>query len=214
MHLWQSDYIGGEDAGYDVSKHGFFPGLSAVRPNPAGTSNEGWELSKSANADWGAPTRSKVRDSTTASKVASSTSSMAPRGVVPVLVSGPVFTVATPFKGQENEVDEAALAACLTFLKGRGVQNIVAGGASGESSSLTVMERQRVAAVCASVFPSATIANISAGSYADAVTLEQQAQWVGCTSTLLSAPLDSNNASEQEVEAFLGEVLALTPTEL
>ena len=134
---------------------------------------------------------------------------MAPRGVVPVLVSGPVFAVPTPFKGQE--VDEAALTASLAFLKGRGVQNIVAGGASGEFSSLTVMERQRVTAVCASVFPSATIANISAGSYADAVALEQQAQWVGCTSTLLSAPLDSNNASEQDVEAFLGEVLAVTP---
>lgn len=209
MHLWSSDYIGGDNDGYDISKRGFFPGLSAVRPKPAGTSNDGWEISTSENADWGAPTSSKVRSSTTASKVASSTSSMAPRGVVPALVSGPVFAVPTPFKGEEHQVDEGALTASLTFLKAGGVQNIIACGASGEFSSLTVMERQRVTAVCASVFPTATFANISAASCEDAVALEQQAQWVGCISTLLSAPLDSNNTSEQGVEAFLGEVLAL-----
>ena len=218
MHLWASDYMGGDDEGHDIAKHGLFSGFSAVRPHAAGTSDEGWELSKSGDANWGAPTPSKVRSSTssptrssirsssTASKVPPSTSSMVPRGVVPALLSGPVFSVPTPFKGEEQEVDEDALAASLTFLKARGVKNIIAGGTSGEFASLTVLERQRVTTVCASLFPAATIANISAGSCEDAVALAQRAQWAGCVSTLLSAPWDLT--TEEEVEVFLGEVLA------
>jgi len=217
MHLWQSDYAGGEDEGYDLANPR--PAFTFRAPGPAGTGDAGWELSSSKSA-WGAPRPSKMRE--TASKVApagaimpsaSRTSSMVPRGEVPTLVaplSGPVFAVLTPFTGEDLEVDDAALAASLAFMRDKGVKNVIAGGTTGEFSSLTFRERETVAAICAAVFPGATIANISAGSSRDSVALERQAQACGCAATMLAPPFFYAAASDQGIETFFSEVLAKT----
>ena len=209
MHLWASDFVGGDDdEGYDLAAPR--PPLSAVRPNPACTSDEGWELSSSGNA-WGAPTSSKLRSVDTSVRT-SPGSSMAPAGIIPTVVEqlkGPIFSVPTPFKGADQDVDEPALTASLTFMKSMGVANVIACDSIGECAGLTIAERQRVTAVCATVFPTSTMANISAGSYRDAVALERQAQWVGCTSILLAPPPYPSGLSQEGVEAFLSEVQPL-----
>lgn len=139
MHLWSSDFKGGEPE----------EGFSAEAPGPAGSGDAGWEISfepssgatKVSKARWpglciASPTvlcmvpasaspavrRPPAQSNGTGATSASmpSFSSMAPQGEIPTVVpplTGPCFAALTPFSGPECELDEAALAASLDFMK-------------------------------------------------------------------------------------------------
>lgn len=77
-------------------------------------------------------------------------------------VREPIFAVVTPFSPSAGlPVDTGALEELLAFVQQCGVRRIIAGGTTGEFSSLTLPERRRVLETCRKAFDGEVIAHVS-----------------------------------------------------
>ncbi|MES9829479.1 MAG: dihydrodipicolinate synthase family protein [Candidatus Thiodiazotropha sp.] len=102
-------------------------------------------------------------------------------------IDGPVFAVVTPFDSF-GRIDEGALIRNLDFLSRSGVRSIVVNGTTGEFSSLSSEERNRVVALCRSNYQGKIIAHISSCSYVDSNMMAESASDNGADALLLLPP--------------------------
>lgn len=79
----------------------------------------------------------------------------------------------------------------------QGVRNIVAGGTTGEFSSLTIAERRRLTELCASNFDGKTVAHVSSSCLQECLDLCSHAKEAGCAAVLLLPPFYFHGATSE-----------------
>ncbi|MBX9976724.1 MAG: 4-hydroxy-tetrahydrodipicolinate synthase [Alphaproteobacteria bacterium] len=101
---------------------------------------------------------------------------------------GSIVAVVTPFV--QGQVDVEAFKKLVQFHANEGSHGLVVGGSTGEGSMLTLDERhfllQTALQGAGSIFP--IIAGCSSGSTHECLVLIEQAQHLGCTAALVTAP--------------------------
>jgi len=102
---------------------------------------------------------------------------------------GVIPAITTPFD-EKLEVDHAALAKHCTWMLDSGCGGVVALGSLGEGATLTLPEKIQVLKTCVSAIEGRgpVVAGISALSTAEAVTLAETAEQIGCSGLMVLPP--------------------------
>lgn len=124
-------------------------------------------------------------------------------------IEGPIFAILTPFD-KKGDIDYGALQVYLSFLKDKGVKNIIANGTTGEFSSLSLEERMALTEFCRSNFDGTVINNISSCSTRECKRLMSHSREF-CDFFLLLPPFYYANVDDSGISEFFTEVLIDSP---
>jgi 4-hydroxy-tetrahydrodipicolinate synthase len=102
-------------------------------------------------------------------------------------ITGLVVPVLTPFT-EEDEVDEAALAAHLDFLANAGVRRILVNGTTGEFFSLTPEERKLTIALACQYFPGVVMCHCGHTAIKQTISEAQTAETYGADAIVALPP--------------------------
>lgn len=125
--------------------------------------------------------------------------------VTTIVPQGLIVPVATPFE-TDLAIAEQAYVTHLSWLSGKGVSRILAGGTTAEFFSLTLPERVSLLRLGREFFPGSIIFNISSDSVATTIDLARQAKRFGADSLICLPPYYYANAPEQGLINYFTEV--------
>jgi len=120
-------------------------------------------------------------------------------------IEGPIFAILTPFD-KNSDIDYGALQEYLSFLKDKGVKNIITNGTTGEFSSLAIEERMSLTEFCRSNFDGTVMNNISSCSTRECKNLMSHSREY-CDFFLLLPPFYYANVDDNGINEFFTEVL-------
>jgi len=124
-------------------------------------------------------------------------------------IEGPIFAILTPFD-KNSDIDYGALQVYLSFLKDKGVKNIITNGTTGEFSSLALEERMALTEFCRSNFDGTVVNNISSCSTRECKRLMSHSREY-CDFFLILPPFYYANVDDKGIYDFFTEVLIDSP---
>lgn len=124
-------------------------------------------------------------------------------------IDGPIFAILTPFD-KNGDIDYGALHDYVSFLKDKGVSNIITNGTTGEFPSLTTEERMALTGFCRRDFNGTIINNVSSCSARECKRLMNHSGEY-CDYFLLLPPFYYAGATDGGIMEFFTEVLSGTP---
>jgi len=124
-------------------------------------------------------------------------------------IEGPIFAILTPFD-KNGEIDYGALDAYLSYLKDKGVKNIITNGTTGEFPSLTLEERMTLTQFCRNTFEGTIINNISSCSAKECRSLASHSVEY-CDFFLILPPFYYANVDDSDINEFFTGVLIDSP---
>ncbi len=119
-------------------------------------------------------------------------------------ITGPIFALATPFKGKD--IDFNALGKYLDFLEIKGVKNILTNGTTGEFFSLTREERKELLSFCRKYFKGFIINHIGSTCLKDSLDLLEHGQGY-CDAVMALPPYYYSPVTSKGLELFFSKLL-------
>lgn len=124
-------------------------------------------------------------------------------------IEGPIFAIVTPFDNN-SDIDYGALSAYLSFLKDKGVNNILVNGTTGEFPSLALEERMALTEFCRNTFRGTVINNVSSCSVRECKKLMNHSS-AYCDYFLVLPPFYYANVDNKGITEFFTEVITDSP---